>query len=144
MIENQADKGHQQIAYSIQRVFCTKTGLILPKSSYQIQRSTSFFMPISVSDLFYSSQLALFLQAVQLQVRARMCGLTRSSFSCSFFSMFRRHKDESLQQLRCNPRMDVYSGPVTTTKVLKWLLLLRVLEQCLKSWSSIIIDRPVT
>jgi len=40
--------------------------------------------------------------------------------------------------------MNVYRGPVPTAKVLKWLLLLRLLEQRLISWSSVIIDRPVT
>lgn len=69
-----------------------------------------------------------------------MHGLMHSSFSCSFFSIFRRCKYESLQ---CNPRMDGYRGPLTATEVMKWLLLLRLLEQCLKSWSTIIIDKPV-
>lgn len=70
-----------------------------------------------------------------------MHGLMHSSFSCSFFSIFRRYKYESLQ---CNPRMEGYSGAFTATEVTKWLLLLRLLEQCLKSWSTIMIDRPVT
>lgn len=34
-------------------------------------------------------------------------------------------------------------GPVTATEGMKWLLLLRLLEQCLKSWFTIIIDRPI-
>lgn len=39
--------------------------------------------------------------------------------------------------------MDGYRGPVTATEGMKWLFLLRLLEQCLKSWFTIIIDRPV-